>query len=67
MGTADFHLPHTGAMRYADDAPRIPAAAIAAEDAARIGRLLDAGQTVRATLELGCETLPDAESATRQR
>ncbi|HEX8678992.1 MAG TPA: hypothetical protein VF683_03470, partial [Chthoniobacterales bacterium] len=33
VGSADFRLPHTGAMRYADDAPKIPAGALSAEDA----------------------------------
>lgn len=63
LGTADFRLPHTGAMRYAEDQERIPGAAIAAEDAELIRRLLDAGETVRVELELGCRTLPDVESA----
>jgi Zn-dependent M28 family amino/carboxypeptidase len=62
-GTADFRLPHTGALRYAEDAPKIPAAALSAEDAALIGRLLEAGDTVRVHLDLGCRTLPDTPSA----
>jgi hypothetical protein len=28
LATADLRIPHTGAMAYKDDAPRIPAAAI---------------------------------------
>jgi len=44
LGTADFRLPHTGAMHYADDVPKIPAAALAAEDAERIHRLLARGR-----------------------
>jgi len=63
LGTADFRLPHTGALRYADDAPRIPAAAISAEDAELIRRLSDAGDDVRVRLNLGALQLPDAESA----
>jgi len=63
LGTADFRLPHTGALRYADDAPRIPAAAISAEDAALIRRLTDAGDDVRVRLDLGAVQLPDSESA----
>ena len=62
LGTADYRLPHTGALRYKDDA-RVPAAAIPAEDAELIHRLLAAGETVRVELELGCKTLPDARSA----
>src|SRR5262245_17948960 len=38
-GGADYRLPHTGATRYAGDAPKIPAAAIAAEDADLIAHL----------------------------
>ena len=63
LGTADFRLPHTGAMRYEDDVPQIPAAAIAVEDAAQLHRLLASGDTVRVQLELGCRMLEDAESA----
>jgi hypothetical protein len=63
LGTADFRLPHTGALRYADDAPRIPAAAISAEDAELIRRFTDAGDDVRVRMDLGALQLPDAESA----
>jgi hypothetical protein len=63
LGTADFRLPHTGMMRYEEGVPRIPSAAIAAEDADLIRRLLDAGDPVRVQLELGCRNLPDAVSA----
>jgi carboxypeptidase Q len=63
VGTADFRLPHTGALRYVDGVPKIPAAAISAEDAELLHRLLAAGDTVRVHLELGAEQRPDAESA----
>jgi len=63
LGTADYRLPHTGSMGYEDDVPRIPGAAIAAEDAELIHRLLASGDTVRVHLELGSHTLPDVESA----
>src|SRR6266481_658658 len=33
VGGADYRLPHTGQTNYANDAPRIPAAAVTAEDA----------------------------------
>lgn len=55
-------LPHTGGMRYADDAPRIPAAALAVPDAMLLRRLVDKGPT-RVRLVLGCHTEADAESA----
>lgn len=54
--------PHTGAMRYADDAPRIPAAAIATEDADLLARLAAAGP-VRVQLQMSARTLADAPSA----
>lgn len=63
LGTASYRLPHTGGMAYEDGVPRIPAAAIAAEDADLIHRLLAAGETVRVNYVLGCRTLPDADSA----
>src|SRR5262249_2407425 len=63
LATADLRLPHTGAMAYEDGAPRIPAAAIAPEDAALIHRFLVAGETVTVSFTLSCKTLPDAESA----
>jgi len=63
LGTADYRLPHTGAMRYEDGVPRIPSAAIAAEDAELIRRLTTAGQDVQVSLTLTPTTHPDAESA----
>jgi hypothetical protein len=63
LGTADFRLPHTGAMRYEAEVPKIPAAAITAEDAERIHRLLQSGEPVRVRLHMTPRTLPDAPSA----
>jgi len=63
LGTASFRLPHTGAMHYEDGVAQIPAAAVAAEDADLIHRLLAAGEPVTVRLVLGCQTLPDADSA----
>lgn len=54
--------PHTGAMRYAEGVPRIPAAAITVEDTALIARLAATGP-VRVTLTMGAQLLPDAPSA----
>lgn len=54
--------PHTGAMRYVDGVPRIPAAAITVEDTALIARLAVAGP-VRVTLTMGARLLPEAPSA----
>jgi carboxypeptidase Q len=60
-GGADYRLPHTGAMRYADDAPKIPAASVTAEDADMMANLAAQGR-VRMRLLLTPRTLPDAVS-----
>src|SRR3989454_3087462 len=60
-GGADYRLPHTGALRYADDAPKIPAAAVTAEDADLLTHLTSEGK-VRMHLVLTPQTLPDALS-----
>lgn len=60
-GGADYRLPHTGALRYADDAPKIPAAAVTSEDAETIAHLAGEGK-VRMHLVLTPQTLPDAIS-----
>ncbi|HPF70384.1 MAG TPA: M20/M25/M40 family metallo-hydrolase, partial [Candidatus Krumholzibacteria bacterium] len=54
--------PHTGVMRYADDAPRIPAAAITVEDAGRLQRLADAGLKPRVHLLMEAENLGETTS-----
>lgn len=63
LATLDLRTPHTGAMEYKSDAPRIPAAAITPEDAETIHRLLASGEKVKVTFTLGCKNLPDAPSA----
>lgn len=61
VGTADYRLPHTGSLFYMDDAPRIPAAAVTAEDADLIAQLAAEG-AIRLHLILTPQTLPDAPS-----
>jgi Zn-dependent M28 family amino/carboxypeptidase len=61
VGSADFRLPHTGATKYLDDLPKIPAAAVTAEDAEMIADLAPQG-TLKMNLILTPQTLPDAES-----
>jgi len=61
VGGADFRLPHTGVMKYEDDAPKIPAAALSAEDAMWLARLAAQGP-VSLHLKLTPQTLPDADS-----
>lgn len=50
-----LYTPHTGGMRYQDDVPKIPAAALTVEDSAWLGRLYDQGVKPRLRLELGAE------------
>lgn len=56
IGTSSDRFAHTGNMRYADDVPRIPAAALSNPDADQIVRLLRRGQPVRVRLDLAAET-----------
>jgi carboxypeptidase Q len=62
VGGADYRLPHTGEMDYANDAPKIPAGAVASEDADLIADLVRQGP-VTMKLVLTPQTLPDIESA----
>src|SRR4029077_7982507 len=43
VGGADYRIPHTGQTKYADDAPKIPAGAVTAEDADLIVDLVKQG------------------------
>src|SRR5213078_4703281 len=62
VGGADYRLPHTGQTDYANDAPKIPAGAVTAEDADLIADLVRQGP-VGMKLVLTPQTQPDAESA----
>ncbi len=61
VGGADYRLPHTGQTTYADDAPKIPAGAVTAEDADLIVDLVRQGP-VKMKLTLTPQQLPDVES-----
>jgi carboxypeptidase Q len=63
VGPPGLRTPHTGALRYTDGQPRIPAAAIAVEDADRLQRMQNRGTTVRVRLKMDAKFLPDADSA----
>ncbi|MGD1846591.1 MAG: M20/M25/M40 family metallo-hydrolase [Salibacteraceae bacterium] len=54
--------PHTGSMAYADDGPKIPAAAISTNGAELLSRLLKEQPDLRFNLELSCFQLPDVLS-----
>src|SRR2546425_5085517 len=62
VGGADYRLPHTGQTSYADDAPKIPAGAVTAEDADLIVDLVRQGP-VKMKLILTPQQLADVESA----
>jgi carboxypeptidase Q len=63
VGPPGLRTPHTGALRYTDGQPRIPAAAITVEDAERVQRMHDRGMPVRVRLKMEARFLPDADSA----
>ena len=63
IGTDRDRLPHTGALTYAKDAPRIPAAALSVPDADLLTRLVRRGGPVRVRFALTCGKKPDALSA----
>jgi carboxypeptidase Q len=63
VGLPGLRTPHTGAMDYKDDSPRIPAAAIPVEDADRLQRLVDRKRKVVVRLRMEAQQLPDAPSA----
>ena len=58
-----LQTPHTGSLRYADDQPKIPAAAVTIEGAELLQRMYDRGEHPRLRLKMGAHFLPDAESA----
>ena len=63
VGPAALRLPHTGTLVYTDGQPQVPAAALSAEDAARLQRMVDRGTKVRLRLTMEARFLPDADSA----
>lgn len=62
VGSDSLRTPHTGALRYKDEVPRIPAAAVTTEDADLIHRLLERGQQVTMRLVLTPRSMPEVES-----
>ena len=63
VGTDSNRLPHTGAMGYEKDVPKVPAAALAVPDAGLLARLVARGRPVRVRFTLDCGDRPDAVSA----
>lgn len=63
VSTSDDRFPHTGATRYRDDAPRIPAFALSNPDADALERQFASGKPVRLRLWSTSRDLPPARSA----
>jgi carboxypeptidase Q len=63
VGPTGLRTPHTGGMQYANEVAKIPTAAIAAEDADRIERLVNRGRRVRVRLRMEAHFEADVESA----
>ncbi|MDR3507117.1 MAG: M20/M25/M40 family metallo-hydrolase [Caulobacteraceae bacterium] len=60
LSTADNRLPHTGAMDYAADVPKIPAAALSPSDASLLDRMVARGAPVTVRLSLASAVTPNA-------
>lgn len=58
LATGESREPHTGAMNYAADAPKIPAAALSVIDAEQIERLAASGKPLRIRLDLASTSAP---------
>jgi carboxypeptidase Q len=63
VGPAGLRTPHTGALQYVADVPKIPAAAIATEDADRLQRMADRGSRIVVRLKMDAHFEADAASA----
>ncbi|HJR06723.1 MAG TPA: M28 family metallopeptidase [Pyrinomonadaceae bacterium] len=58
-----LQTPHTGAMNYAADQPKIPAAAVTIEGAELLQRMYERGEHPVLRLKMEAKFLPEAESA----
>ena len=58
-----LQTPHTGALRYDETQPKIPAAAVTIEGAEMLERMQQRGEHPRLHLKMSAHFLPDAESA----
>jgi carboxypeptidase Q len=63
VGPPGLRTPHTGALQYMADSPKIPAAAITTEDADRLQRMADRGDRPVVHLKMEAHVDADAESA----
>ncbi|MDR1989284.1 MAG: M20/M25/M40 family metallo-hydrolase [Acidobacteriaceae bacterium] len=63
IGPPGLRLPHTGSVSYRAGAPKIPAAAIATEDADRLQRMADRGDRITIRLQMDAHFEADVPSA----
>ncbi|MEO8019222.1 MAG: M20/M25/M40 family metallo-hydrolase [Pseudomonadota bacterium] len=63
ISTSDARFPHTGALRYAPDVPRIPAVAISNPDADALVRQFESGKPVRLRIRSSSRDLPQVHSS----
>jgi carboxypeptidase Q len=63
VSTSNTRFPHTGALRYAADVPRIPAMAISNPDADALVRQFESGKSVRLRIRSSSRDLPPMRSA----
>jgi carboxypeptidase Q len=63
VGPISLQTPHTGSLRYLENTPRIPAAAVTIEGAELLQRMYERGERPRVRLKMQARFLPDAESA----
>jgi carboxypeptidase Q len=62
VGPYGLRTPHTGGMQYDSTVARIPAAAIAMEDAMMFHRMQERGQKIVVTIRMDAQALPDSPS-----
>ena len=62
IGPYGIRSPHTGGMRYDSTVTRIPAVALAMEDAMMLHRMQDRGERVTVTLKMEARMLPETDS-----
>jgi hypothetical protein len=62
LATNDNRAPHSGALNYDDDAPKIPAAALSGADADQLERMAKRGKPIRIRFTLRPTITPNATS-----
>ena len=62
VGTDSHRFPHTGALRYAEGVPRIPALALSNPDADQLERIAASGKSISVHIKVDSAEIPAAES-----